>query len=266
MNSIQPQSSGESSLMGLPAEIRLRIWDYVLSDSEAFVLEPGTMKNKFWNMNWDARYANHLGNFHALRKYNAIIGTLCRQAYVDIVGGGLLYRQAHFDFRSSYSFVNYLSVVNPAHKEAIRSMQVRMDLVDTKKNYFMDSRRIPPRLIDLLLSCRNFRRLTIRIEEVINHGTGHYWWLARTFEKSWENRLRLLKESCERLRGLELLETFELEVLTWEYESHVPRKWRIFTSEFASKDQRCRELREYLKGFLERGKTANRQLLEKDGV
>ena len=54
---------------------------------------------------------------------------LSRQVYIDVVGSGLLYRFRKFYFSSPTTMLNYLWVINPRHKDAIRTIQLDIALV-----------------------------------------------------------------------------------------------------------------------------------------
>ena len=53
-----------------------------------------------------------------------MIPLVCKQMYVDFVGGGLFYKNKEFYFKSTSSMMNYLWVINPAHKDMIRTIHL----------------------------------------------------------------------------------------------------------------------------------------------
>jgi hypothetical protein len=59
---------------------------------------------------------------------NEVLSLICRQTYVDIGGGGLLYQLGTFHFSSLQTMENYLRVINPAHRACIRSVQLFVTL------------------------------------------------------------------------------------------------------------------------------------------
>jgi hypothetical protein len=83
---------------------------------------------------------------------------VCRQAYVDIVGGGLIYQLGIFNFGSVRIMENYLRVINPAHRACIRS--VRLDISLQRKSPI-----IPPKTLKTLspVSLPSLRSLEINL-------------------------------------------------------------------------------------------------------
>lgn len=88
-----------------------------------------------------------------------ILSQVCRQTYVDIVGGGMLYKVAGFSFNSPTLMYNYLSCINPAHKASIRSIELRMRLT-------YNSSAIPRKVFLTLaaLPCLHFLELELNCD------------------------------------------------------------------------------------------------------
>ncbi|KAF4627153.1 hypothetical protein G7Y89_g11004 [Cudoniella acicularis] len=55
---------------------------------------------------------------------------ICKQSYVDVYGSGLLYQFKRFFSLSPVCMLNYLSVINPIHKEALAQLQLNFHLTE----------------------------------------------------------------------------------------------------------------------------------------
>ena len=99
-----------------------------------------------------------------------ILSQVCRQTYVDIVGGGMLYKVAGFSFNSPTLMYNYLSCINPAHKDSIRSIELRIRPTRS-------SSAIPRKVFLTLaaLPCLHFLELELNCDRYTCHPTTSGW-------------------------------------------------------------------------------------------
>jgi len=104
-----------SSFLKLPAEVRNRIYLLVFSD---LTIRPYKKGKKFRNVGE--------ATSQPLMILYSDLSLVCRQLYIDTVGGALLYRVATFSFDSPQLMKNYLSAINPAHKNEIRTINLRV--------------------------------------------------------------------------------------------------------------------------------------------
>jgi hypothetical protein len=98
-NAIVPQSCG---FLRLPVEIRNKIYEHVINDFSCgpqsdHPIKPRKKGKRFHSPEWR----------NASRETIALY-QLCRQAYIDVVGSGLLYKFRKFYFSSPTSMLNYL--------------------------------------------------------------------------------------------------------------------------------------------------------------
>jgi hypothetical protein len=95
---IVPQNCG---LLKLPVEVRHKIWNLVFEDLSCGdePIKPMKRRKRFYSPTWP----------NAARE-TAVLSETCRQIYVDVVGGGLLYKAKQFSFTPGL-MLNYLWVV-----------------------------------------------------------------------------------------------------------------------------------------------------------
>jgi hypothetical protein len=98
----------------LPTEVRNKIYSLVFSD---LTIRPYKKGKKFRNI---------VEAQQPLMILYSDLSLVCRQLYIDTVGGALLYRVATFSFDSPQLMKNYLSAINPAHKDSIRTINLRL--------------------------------------------------------------------------------------------------------------------------------------------
>lgn len=91
----------------------------------------------------------------------------CRQMYVDVVGSGLLYSHKTFSFTKTL-MANYLWVINPLHKEAIRSIQLEHRIVLNVT--------LPHKAFDMLATFKNLKHLTIRFDVCLEYTAQYRAW------------------------------------------------------------------------------------------
>ena len=97
-STIVPQNCG---LLKLPVEVRHKIWSLVFENLSCGnePIRPMKKGMKFYSPTWPEA-----------PKETAALSETCRQIYVDVVGGGLLYRAKQFSFTPGL-MLNYLWVV-----------------------------------------------------------------------------------------------------------------------------------------------------------
>ncbi|KAG4438181.1 hypothetical protein IFR05_006349 [Cadophora sp. M221] len=144
-SAIVPQTTG---FLKLPFEVRLKIYEHIIDDFSCGgePIEPRKKGNKFWSPGW-ASIADETTKF----------SQLSRQVYVDFVGSGLLYRFKRFSFSSGALLLNYLCVINPVHKNAIRSLTLNV-------NFRCNNTLLPNKAIAYLSQCASLEDLHIRIQ------------------------------------------------------------------------------------------------------
>jgi hypothetical protein len=87
-------------------------------------------------------------------KETAALYLLSRQVYIDVVGSGLLYRFRKFYFSSPTTMLNYLWVINPRHKDAIRTIQLDIALVTYLGCFAADPARTCGRPFEMLAAAK----------------------------------------------------------------------------------------------------------------
>ncbi|KAE9370058.1 hypothetical protein N431DRAFT_484386 [Stipitochalara longipes BDJ] len=191
---IVPQSCG---FLRLPFEVRRKIYDLMINDFafSSFSIEPRKNGNKFLSPYWP----------NADQETTALY-QLCRQTYVDVVGSGLLYSAKTFLFRSPTLMLNYLWVINPVHKDAIRSIELWISFRHRNKT-------LPSKALEFLAGCKGLRHLALRLDVdssncQITRMPGRY----KTFQVS--EKLLIKIREWDALRQIKGLLSFELRVFT----------------------------------------------------
>lgn len=110
----------KSSFVSLPVEVRNQIYGYIFT---GFTITNPTKCGPKFELAKDAEVTN-------IKLYNAFV-TACRQIYVDVVGGGLLYAISTFAFNTPEALMKYLGCINPAHLALIKSVDVSMTLSES---------------------------------------------------------------------------------------------------------------------------------------
>jgi hypothetical protein len=121
----------------------LAIDDFIFGDNKIFPRKNG---KKFYSPNWPNS-----------AQETAALYQLCRQTYVDVVGSGLLYSAKTFLFTSPTLMLNYLWVINPVHKDAIRSIELWISFTHRNKT-------LPSKALEFLAECKGLRHLDLRID------------------------------------------------------------------------------------------------------
>jgi hypothetical protein len=81
-------------------------------------IEPRRSRKRFRSQNWPDAAGERISLYE-----------ICRQIYVDAVGGGLLYKFQKFFFGSQNSMFNYLWVIRPYQKNALHSIEMNFRLI-----------------------------------------------------------------------------------------------------------------------------------------
>ncbi|KAH7321670.1 hypothetical protein BKA65DRAFT_86266 [Rhexocercosporidium sp. MPI-PUGE-AT-0058] len=145
---IKPQNT---PFFQIPLEIRTRIFE-ILFHSYDLMLSPQKRGKRFVNTNDGLR--NTL--FSSPIKTYLAVSLICRQAYVEVVGGALLYRMGDFHFKSGLLMSNYLSRINPFHVSSITRITLTLRLTKS-------SQTIPKKITDLLATTKTLKHLTITL-------------------------------------------------------------------------------------------------------
>jgi len=142
---IVPQSCG---FLRLPFEVRRQIYELAIADfiSGYPMIEPRKKGNKFFSPKW-----------RNAAQETAALYLLCRQIYVDVVGSGLLYSAKMFVFDSPTLMLNYLWVINPVHKDAVRSIKLQIVFRAGKKT-------LPSKALEFLAGCKGLRNLALHVD------------------------------------------------------------------------------------------------------
>ncbi len=146
---------------------------------------------------------------------------LSRQVYIDVVGSGLLYRFRKFYFSSPTTMLNYLWVINPRHKDSIRTIQLDIALVTYLRCFTADPPRTCGRPFEMIASCQNLQHFSLnikldqkyyRIQRGPPYGI-HYWhWSYRGTPVSItiSSTVLDLVAGCASLKSIRGLKSFEL--------------------------------------------------------
>lgn len=124
----------------------LAIDEFISGSYFSDTIEPRKNGNKFYSPNWP----------NAAQE-TAALYQLCRQTYVDVVGSGLLYSAKTFLFTSPTLMLNYLWVINPVHKDAIRSIELWISFTHRHKT-------LPSKAVEFLAGCKGLRHLDLRLD------------------------------------------------------------------------------------------------------
>lgn len=179
-------------LLKLPVEVRENIWYFVLNSLSYRnnVIRPVKKSKKFTSVTWpDA--ARETAGFYEV----------CRQMYVDIVGGALFYKFNKFAFRTPKLMDQYLSVINPCHKDAIKSIQICFPFGPGSQKL------LPAKSLKILAGCEGLKHLSIQISidltrarpqngRAVKYGISGAW-------------LKMIRE-CKLLREIKGLKSFDL--------------------------------------------------------
>jgi hypothetical protein len=154
-------------------------------------------------------------------KETAALYLLSRQVYIDVVGSGLLYRFRKFYFSSPTTMLNYLWVINPRHKDAIRTIQLDIALVTYLGCFAADPARTCGRPFEMLAGCQNLQHFTLNIKLHPKYyrmqykpGNWNHWqhWSLRQTPVSMtvSNTVLDLVAGCASLKRIRGLKSFEL--------------------------------------------------------
>ncbi|EKD17876.1 uncharacterized protein L3040_004415 [Drepanopeziza brunnea f. sp. 'multigermtubi'] len=143
-------------LLRIPIELRQRIFEIVLSDYD-LTLTPHKCGKRFLNIAGRTRYTcrsrhdsidvedpNYFRPNSVVDLY-IYLSMLCRQTYVEIVGGAWLYQIGAFNFNSPTLMYNYINRINPFHASNISAIHLRVRLTRNAPN-------IPRKIITTLAS------------------------------------------------------------------------------------------------------------------
>ncbi|KUJ22721.1 uncharacterized protein LY89DRAFT_728840 [Mollisia scopiformis] len=165
------QEQKECGFLKLPYEVRIKIYRHAINDFTFFSstqIEPRKKGKKFTSYLWK----DPAGDTERLYM-------ICRQTYVDLVGSGLLYQMIPFKFSSPQTMLNYLLVIHPVHRDAIRNIIVDINLIHVPKSFH-------PLALSTLSSMTNLRYLEVQIiiakrlfDRFIATAQGPYWNPAR---------------------------------------------------------------------------------------
>ncbi|TAQ86775.1 hypothetical protein B7494_g4896 [Chlorociboria aeruginascens] len=158
-NAIDPQPG---RLHRLPIEVRHKIYDMVFDEDDdpkhpgKYQLEPRkhTTGNKFSTPRGKG----------AIRDMNNLART-CRQFYVEIIGGSLLYKSVTFHFTSPKLMMNYFGHINPAHKHALHTVSL---YARTARGSFGKGPRLLKKELLALAACQTLRHLTLALYFMIS--------------------------------------------------------------------------------------------------
>ncbi|KAF4632121.1 hypothetical protein G7Y89_g6005 [Cudoniella acicularis] len=155
---IQTPPQPGADFLKLPIEIRNRIYGLVLCPARNFGMEyiviPRKALKKFINV------SSTIDNPNTIIPYN-ILSIVCRQFYIDVIGGSLLYKWTTFEFTSINLMANYLQRVNPAHRDQIRSVKVSVRASDKNPN-------LPLALFRTLATLRSL--MTLQVNVLVDSG------------------------------------------------------------------------------------------------
>lgn len=208
---ILPQSSG---FLKLPIEVRTRIYEHVIDDWACgpkldSPVMPWKKGRKFRDPDWK----------NAAQE-TAALYLLSRQVYIDVVGSGLLYRFRKFYFSSPTTMLNYLWVINPRHKDSIRTIQLDISLATYLKCFAADPPRTCGRPFEMIASCQNLQHFSLNIKLVPKHyriqhkANVNHWqhWSYRPIPMSMtiSNEVLDLVAACASLKSIRGLKSFEL--------------------------------------------------------
>ncbi|PVH85618.1 hypothetical protein DL98DRAFT_651014 [Cadophora sp. DSE1049] len=145
-------------LLRIPLEVRTRIFE-ILFRSYYSVLSPMKHGKGFYSSNIgfaELRGRRHSPPAEYPTKTYIDVSLVCRQIYVEVVGGAMLYRMGEFYFGSGLLMNNYLTKINPFHVSSITSIHLSIRL-------HPNSLTIPKRLTQLLAKVHSLKYLTINL-------------------------------------------------------------------------------------------------------
>ena len=229
----------EEGIFGLPIEVRLQIYEYVVP---SLCLEPIRRHSKFYNKRTDPN--------HRLSNYNALTA-VCRQSYADTVGSALLYKVAHFHFDSPGAMYDYLEIITPARKNAIRSIYLRFGLerIRPDVSYSLSETHA----LESLRSFESLRKLTLTVSL---QGPATYEWRACLYCGVWHlwNVTSIPDEALAKIKdtawaaGVHGLKLFKL-CLDIRYMGGPNRTLTVWGSHGLTHDQRYHALEKELRGI-----------------
>ncbi|KAK0126476.1 hypothetical protein ONS95_008073 [Cadophora gregata] len=196
--SIVPQNTG---FLKLPFEVRVKIYEHAIEDFSCGEdpIKPRKNGDKFRSPGW-ANIADETTKFYQLS----------RQVYVDFVGSSLLYRFKPFSFDSPTLLLNYLCVINPLHKNAIRSITLHIKFRPTCTT-------LPTKAFTFLSKCESLEELNIKVHlphdlctfSPLFHRPANSPTIRSSFDIS-DRRLALKRiKDCETLKSIQGLKRFE---------------------------------------------------------
>jgi hypothetical protein len=182
----------------------------------------------------------------ALYNYASLSET-CRQTYIDMIGSGLLYKIASFEFSNYPHLDQYLSVIKPSHKKSVTSLHLALELPIAGKCCGNLPERIPPRAINAVKACEGLR--TITLDLTLHHvKVSSYPYVYKTSIQ--DETLEHIRERCEQLACLSNLRSFNLVLRTKKWEMYAIKNAEV-DSEGPAADTRCIKLIAHLKELLE---------------
>jgi hypothetical protein len=219
-------------LTSLCSRVRNRIYEHVIDDwsigpKRGSPILPWKRGCKFRDPEW-----------RNAAKETAALYLLSRQVYVDVVGGGLLYHFRKFFFSSPTTMLNYLWVINPRHKDAIRTIELDLHLWTYRKCFDEEPPRHCGRPFEMIASCKNLQHFSLNIKifgaQFSVHRAPPFNWAGRGTVVSVsikQEPLKLVTE-CAALRSIRGLKSFELVVTP-----DAPDRWTPGPLSFDEKSQ-----------------------------
>jgi hypothetical protein len=185
--------------------VRNKIYEHVIKDFSCNPdgIKPWKKGKKFHDIDWP----------NAAKETTALY-QLCRQVYVDVYGSSLLYRFKKFHFTSPTVMLNYLWVINPVHKDAIRSIQLDMSLARDLGCFREDPPRSCGKPFDMLASCKGLQHLRLNI--YVSYGFFQIQWSTGNWQTRFartcmvaDSALKTIMESVS-LNNIRRLKSFEM--------------------------------------------------------
>lgn len=137
----------QNGFLSFPVEVRNLVYSYLFTSTH--INNPRKDGKKFRESRLDTTKSSE----SAIKVYNTL-SSLSRQTYVDVVGGGLLYQHAKFTFSTPDAMKRYLDVINPAHRDVLRNINVDIRLTN-------DATPLPPSLLPTLSSLLSLTHLKL---------------------------------------------------------------------------------------------------------
>jgi hypothetical protein len=163
---------------------------------------------------------------------------------VDVVGGGLIYQFKPFLFKGPARMLNYLWVIHPVHKDAIRTIELQV-------HFRRNNKCLPANALTFLADCKGLQdlRLAIKIDHdvcsysIIRHYPAICEW------KVPEDLLARMMESQE-LRLINGLKSFDTKIEVHHWRRFGVFGWNTQYRLQAQSQARLHEVEENLRGVV----------------